>query len=263
MSVGRFFAATASALVALAVGSALAPATVLQQGNLRVTLLSLVQPHLLPRHKQAPIAVFISGHVAAVDQGVPPQLQGLTVRINRHGSIRTEGLPVCDIAQIQPSTTERAVATCGDAIVGSGQFWAHIVLPGQDPYPTHGRLLVFNGKKKGHPAILAHIYTANPFATSFVIPFAIHHLKGGGAYGTKLSASLPQSLGTWGFVDRIKLTLRRKYRLGGAERSYFNANCPADPGTRSAVFQLAQADFTFGGKSLTVGVPKNCGVKGK
>jgi hypothetical protein len=261
MSARRIAAAAGCAVSVAALAAALAPGAVLQQGNLRITLLSQVQPHLLPRTEQAPIAVFLSGHVAAVDQGVPPQLRGFTVNVNRHGSLRSKGLPVCDIAQIQPSTTERAVSICGPAVIGSGQFWAHIVLPGQDPYPTHGRLLVFNGRRHGKPVILAHIYTANPFATSFVIPFAIHHLHGG-PYGTRLSADLPRALGTWGYVDRIKLTLRRKYKVGGRTRSYFNANCPAQPGTRSAVFQLAQADFTFGQKSVTLSVPKSCGVKG-
>ena len=253
----------ASALLALAVGASISNATVLQTGNLRLTLLSQVQPHILPRHEQAPIAVFLSGHVDTVDKGVPPQLRGLTIRINRHGSLRSEGLPVCDISQIQPSSTERAVEACGPAVIGSGQFWAHIVLSGQDPYPTHGRLLVFNGRVKGRPAVLAHIYTANPFATSFVIPFVINRIRGGGTYGTRLSASLPQALGTWGFVDRIKLTLRRKYRFRGEAKSFFNANCPAPKGTRSSVFELAQADFTFGGKKLRLGVNKSCGVKGE
>lgn len=230
---------------------------------MRITLLSLVQPHLLPRHEKAPIAVFLSGHVDTVKAGgVPPQLQQMTVNVNKHGSIRTEGLPVCDIKEIQPSSTQRAVSNCGDAVVGSGQFWAHIVLPGQDPYPTHGRLLVFNGKRNGKKAILAHIYTANPFPTSFVIPFSIEHLNSG-PYGTRLTASFPHTLGDWGFVDRIKLTLRRKYQRGGKQLSYFNANCPALPGTRAASFALAAADFSFGGKSLTLKVNKSCGVLGE
>jgi hypothetical protein len=241
--------------------SAYAGAAVVQDGNLRLTLLSLVQPRKLPRHEKAPIAVFLSGHVDSVAKGVPPQLRGLTIRVNRHGQINTAGLPACEIHAIRASTSERAVSVCGPALVGSGQFWAHIVLPGQEPYPTHGRLLVFNGRKNGHRAILAQIYTANPFSTSFVIPFQITVLHGG-AYGTELSASLPQALGEWGYVDRIKLTLRRKYRADGRQSSYFNANCPAPRGTRTATFQLAQADFTFGGGNFTVGVSKSCGVKG-
>lgn len=48
-----------------------------------------------------------------------------------------------------------------------------------------------------------------------------------GAYGTRLTASLPQALGSWGYVDRIKLTLKRKYSYRGRQLSYFNAGCPA------------------------------------
>lgn len=252
------------AVAVFSLATSLSPATVLQEGNVRLTLLSQVLPHLLPRKQQAPIAVFLSGHVDTVKKGgVPPQLQKLTVNLNKHGSLRSAGLPVCDITQLQPASTERAVANCGDAVVGSGQFWAHIVLPGQDPYATHGRLLVFNGRNNGNPAILAHIYTANPFPTSFVIPFGIKHLHGAGPYGTRLTASFPEALGDWGFVDRIKLTLRRKYHHAGKQVSFFNANCPAAAGTRAAVFDLAQADFAFGDKSLTLGVQKSCGVKGK
>jgi hypothetical protein len=254
-------AVAAAALFLLA--TQLAPATVKQDGNVRITLLSLVQPHLLPRHVKAPIAVFLSGHVDTVRSGgVPPQLQKMTIDVNRHGSVRTDGLPVCEIAEIQPSSTERALQNCGDAIVGSGQFWAHIVLPGQEPYPTHGRLLVFNGRRNGERAILAHIYTAKPFPTSFVIPFGVKRISGG-PYGTRLTAAFPDALGDWGFVDRIKLTLRRKYERGGKHLSYFNANCPALPGTRAATFDLASADFAFGDKSLTLKVRKSCGVKGR
>jgi hypothetical protein len=244
------------------VASSTVPATTVQSGNLQLTLLSLVQPHRLPRLEKAPIAVFLSGHLQTVDGGVPPQLRGFTVFVNRHGSIDPRGVPVCPIARIQPSTTELAVSRCGPAVVGSGQFWAHIVLPGQDPYPTHGRLLIFNGWRHGHPAILAHIYTENPFATSFVIPFAIEHISKG-AYGTRLTADLPRALGEWGYVDRIKLTLRRRFRWQGRIRSYFSANCPAPPGTRAADFQLARADFEFGQSKFSLSVSKSCGVKGR
>ena len=165
------------------------------------------------------------------------------------------------MTQFQPATTERAIENCGDAIVGSGQFWAHIVLPGQAPYATHGRLLVFNGARR---ASRRSSPTSTPPTRSrprFVIPFSIHHLR-----RRRLRdrlAPLPQALGDWGFVDRIKLTLRRKYQLGGKQTSYFNANCPAAPGTRSAIFPLASADFAFGDKSLSLQVTKSCGVKGE
>jgi hypothetical protein len=185
----------------------------------------------------------------------------MTVKVNRHGLLQSKGLPTCQVSQIQPASTERALASCGDAVIGSGQFWANIVLPDQGAYPTRGRLLIFNGRQKGRPVLLTHIFTANPFFSSFVLVFEIKRLRQG-TWGTELSASLPQALGSWGYVDRIKLTLKRKYTHRGKQLSYFNSGCPAPKGIPRVVFPLALATFEFaGGLSLGTRVEKSCGVK--
>jgi hypothetical protein len=241
--------------------SATALAAVIQQGNLRVTVLAQVEPPKLPRKTPAPIAVFISGHVDTANGAVPPQLQTMTVKVNRHGLLQSKGLPFCELPQIQPGSTQRALDDCSAALVGSGRFWASVVFPDQRPYPTRGRLLVFNGRVAGKPVIFAHIFATQPFPSSFVVTFALKHIHRG-PYGTELSASLPQALGNWGFVDRIKLTLKRKYRYLGKELSYFNAACPAPKGTNTASFPLALAKFAFaGGEQISATVKKACRVK--
>jgi hypothetical protein len=244
----------------LAGAVAMTSAVVVQQGLLRITVLSQIKPFRLPRSTTTPIAVFVAGHVAATNGAIPPQLRKMRIKVNRHGLLQSRGLPVCQTPQIQPASSERALENCGEALVGSGRFWAHIILPGQAPYPNHGRLLVFNGRENGRSALLAHIFTADPFSTSFVIRFGIRKISTG-PFGTELRASLPQALGSWGYVDRIKLTLRRKYRRGGRERSYFNAACPAPAGTRLTSFPLAYASFAFaGGSQLGATVNKSCRV---
>jgi hypothetical protein len=250
--------ATAVAILACA---SLAHAAVIQKDNLRITILSQIQPYKLPREGTAPIAVFVSGHLSAPQGGIPPQLQRMTVNVNRHGLLQSKGLPACGVSEIQPASTQQAIQRCGDAEIGSGQFWAHIVLPDQGAYPSHGRLLIFNGRRNGKPVLLTHIFTSNPFFSSFVIVFSIEALKGG-AYGTELTASLPQALGSWGYVDRIKLTLKRKYSYEGQRLSYFNSGCPAPKGTPRVVFPLARASFEFAGNvSLSATVEKACAVK--
>ena len=250
-----------AAVAAILATASMAHATVVQEGNLRITVLSQVLPYKLPRKGTAPIAVFVSGHLSEPHGGIPSQLQEMTVEVNKHGLLQSKGLPSCPLRALQPASSERALASCGDALIGSGQFWAHIVLPDQGAYPTHGRLLIFNGRQKGKPVIFTHIFTANPFFSSFVIPFAIQK-KSNGAYGTKLTASLPQALGDWGYVDRIKLTLKRKYSFKGKELSYFNAGCPAPEGSKRTVFPLALASFAFAdGTSLAAKVEKACAVK--
>src|ERR1700710_468867 len=257
---GRRALALALAAGVLACAS-LAQATVIQEGNVRITVLSQILPYKLPRRGTAPIAVFVSGHLSEPHGAIPPQLQEMTVEVNKHGLLQSKGLPACPLRLLQPASTERALASCQDALIGFGQFWAHIVLPDQGAYPTPGRLLIFNGRQKGKPVIFTHIFTANPFFSSFVIPFSIQK-KASGAYGTKLSASLPQALGDWGYVDRIKLTLKRKYTWKGRKLSYFNAGCPAPEGSKRTVYPLALASFAFAdGSDLSAKVEKACGVR--
>ncbi|MDX6634895.1 MAG: hypothetical protein QOF06_1098 [Solirubrobacterales bacterium] len=247
-------------LVAVAVVATATAATV-QVGGLRLSATGQIVPYKLPRDKPAPISVFIAGHVGTTDGAVPPQLQRMVVKVNRHGTLNTDGVPTCTMKQLHPTSTDQALANCSDALVGSGRFWASVVFPEQRPYPTRGRLLVFNGRQNGKPALFAHIYTTDPFNTSFVIPFAIERIRGG-QFGTQLTASFPKALGEWGFVDRIKLTLKKKFRVGGKQRSFFNASCPAPAGSSVTSFQLANATFSFDErKPIAIGIVKNCGVK--
>lgn len=255
---GKRLAAVSLAFLAAAIGTG--AAVVIQQAGVRITVLSQVMPYKLPREKPAPIAVFVGGHLAAVGGGIPPQLERLRIQVNRNGLLQSRGLPVCHPRQVQPATSERALSTCGSALIGSGQFWAYIILPGQEPYPTKGRLLIFNGRQHGRPTLMAHIFTSNPFYSSFLVNFAIRRVSEG-PYGTELTASLPETLGSWGYLDRIKLTLRREYRAGGRQLSYFNASCPAPAGSDVTAFPLARVTFFFGDERIAATVEKACGVR--
>lgn len=248
-------------LLAALLLSATAFAEVVQQGTLRVSIATQVKPYRLPRADPAPIKALIAGHVWTSTGAVPPQLRRLTVLINRHGELEPGSIPSCGIDQIRPSTSGQAIKRCGAALVGSGRFWASVVLPEQGVYHTTGRLLAFNGVVGGRPAFLAQIYTTQPFPSSFVVPFSIRHIDRG-PYGTELSGSLPQALGEWGFVNRIKMTLGNETTIGGHILSYLRASCPAPKGTDSASFPLALAEFYFaGGEKLEATVPKSCGVR--
>lgn len=189
--------AAAAALLATLLLAAPAQAVVVQKGNLRVATTGKLTPSRLPRAGAAPIAVSVGGKITTTDGSLPPQLSGIRIELNRHGRLDTADLPECKVSQIQPASTARALAACRAALVGQGSFSADIVLGTQQPYPTKGRLLVFNGTYRGRPALLGQIYAAHPFATSFVIPFAIG-AHPHGRYGTVLSATLPQAFTAWG-----------------------------------------------------------------
>jgi hypothetical protein len=236
-------------------------AAVVQEGNLRVSISTRLEPYKLPRAASAPIKAFIAGHVFTANGQTPPQLQQMDIEINRHGHIETEGLPVCPLSKITATSTEKAIAACGEALVGSGHFWASVVFNEEArPYHTTGRLLAFNGRQAGKPALFIHIYTTQPFPSAFVVVFTIKQVHDG-PYGTELSASLPQALGDWGFVNRIKMNIGRDYTYEGKRRGYFEASCPAPAGAGTASFPLALASFSFEETQLSSTVTKSCGVK--
>lgn len=249
------------AVAALALsGATLARAVSVQSGDLRIAVFAQLKPVKLPRLTPAPIAVSVAGHLQSATGGIPPQLQSMRVEVNKHGLLQSKGLPTCPLPRLAAASSEKALELCKGALVGSGQFWAHIVLPDQGAYPTRGELLIFNGKRNGAPVLLVHIFTSNPFDSAFTITFSIKRVKRG-PYGTELRASLPEALGEWGYVDRIKLNLKREYSAHGRRLSYFNAACPAPKGTERASFSLAQATLSFADAALTATVNKACEVR--
>ncbi len=229
-----------------------------QQGKLRVAVSGRLAPQRLPRNGLAPIAVSLGGKISTTDASPLPQLRALRIELNRHGRLEDEGLPVCPAGRIRIATSARALAACRGALVGQGSFDANIVLRDQKPYPTTGRLLVFNGREGGRPVLLGQIYAAKPFATSFVIVFQIHH-RARGEFGAVLTASLPEALGNWGYVTAIDLKLSRRYSYRGRRRSYLSAGCPAPAGFPGALFPLARTSFSFaGGTKLTSTLIQSC-----
>jgi hypothetical protein len=253
-------AALAAAALVLALGG-LAFAAVEQSGTLRVSVSTRLSPYRLPRNGQAPITAHIAGHVSSTTGGVPPQLTDLDILVNRHGHFATSGVPTCTLSELQPGTNEQALQKCGSSLVGSGHFWASVVFSENRPYNTTGRLMIFAGRRGTEPVIFAHIYTTQPFPTSFVVTFAVRKISQG-PWGTELQGSLPSALGNWGFVDRIKLNLGRTFHLaGGAETGYLEAGCPAPKGTDTVVFPLAKANLSFAdGEALSTTISKPCGV---
>lgn len=242
-------------------GASLAGAVSVQSGGVRISVFAQIRPFELPRTETAPIAVSVAGHLQSTHAAIPPQLQAMRIEVNRHGLLQSRGLPSCPAQRLAATSSEKALELCRGALIGSGRFWAHIVLPDQGAYPTRGELLIFNSRRRGAPVLLVHVYTSNPFDSAFTIAFSITHVDKG-RYGTELKASLPEALGEWGYVDRIKLNLKREYTFKGQRLSYFNASCPGLKGSKRAPFSLARATLYFADRSLTATVDKACGVVG-
>ncbi len=265
--------AAAAAVRASTVGSAPAAAgkaarragatasVVVQRGPVRVNFDGKLTPHALPRHGSAPVGIAVDARISGTKGGDPPQLRRIAIQINRNGHFSAKGLPVCQEDAIQPSTTAGARAACGKALVGEGHFAANVKLPEQSPFPSSGKVLAFNGRLHGKPAILAHIYGTQPVPTSYVLPFSIRDSRG--TYGTVLETSFPHATGNWGYVTGLEMKLRRSFRYRGKQRSYLSAGCPAPAGFPGAAFPLARTSFAFaGGMTLVSVLNRSCKAKG-
>jgi hypothetical protein len=240
--------------------AALAHAELVERGNLFVRFEGGIAPTSLPRHTKAPISVSVDGTIRILSGERPPALRFITIAINRGGTIDTKGLPVCQRRQIEPATSQEALAACGAALVGEGRYVGALSLPEQISFPLHGRVLAFNAIVDGQRAILAHVYGREPVPNSRILVF--HIRKSSGTFGTVLSAALPVRLNRHGYLKRITLNLRRVFVYRGQRHSYLSAACTAPKGFTLAAFPFVRVSMTFAdGRKLASTLIRTCRVK--
>jgi DNA-binding beta-propeller fold protein YncE len=231
-----------------------------QRGHLRVAFEGSLSPHALPRQGTAPVRVTVGAKITTTDGKVPPQLRKISIAINRNGHFDPTGLPVCRLDQIQPSTTEDALAACRSSLIGEGRFSAKVLLAGQAPFPSDGKVYAFNSRLHGKPAILAHVYGPRPAPASYTLPFVIGKAKG--TFANVLTASLPAVTADSGYITGLEMTLGRSFSYRGKRHSYLSAGCPAPKGFPGAAFPFARASFGFGAETVTSTLTRSCGVRG-
>ncbi len=244
-------ASAATLVAALGLFASIASAEVSQKDGVRVKVSGSMSPTELPRKGSAPIAVSVAGKISTARKRSFPQLTEIAIAINRSGKLDTRGIPLCRYGHISPSTTQEALMACGPSQIGQGSFSADVRIPEQSPFPSKGKVLAFNGKFKGKPAIFAHVFGRQPAPTSYVLPFLISKAKG--TYGTLLETELPHVTGEWGYVTGISLNL---------DKRVLSASCPAPSGFTKSSFPLAKTSFAFeGGTTLTSILNRTCRVR--
>lgn len=248
--------ATLAALAAAAVASA----ELSQSGNLRISFDGDFSPRTLPRDHRAPVTVRVEGSITTTDGTHPPPLRRLEIALNRNGRISTEGLPACTAALLQSTSTQRALERCRPALVGRGSFGATLASE-TAPVPASGEVLAFNGRRRGRPALLLHLYVAVPARVTFVLPLSISR-RTKGQFGTVLSAKVPKLAGGLGSITHIRLEIGRGYSYRGRRLSFLSASCAAPAGFPGAVFSFARGSFHFSGhRTLDTTLTRDCHVR--
>jgi hypothetical protein len=246
------------AVTGFAALGALANAEVVQKGDIRVKFEGSLIPKALSRSGETPVRVAVGAKITALKASDPPRLRKISIAINSAGKFSLSALPVCTVRDIQPSTTQNALKACGPSLVGTGTFKAKVLLPQQASFPAGGKLYAFNGRYRGHPAILAHVYGTEPVPTSFTLPFVMTTRKA--ELGTVLTASLAEATGRAGYITELSLELGTSQ--GSGKTPYLSARCPAPQGFGAATFPFAKATLDFGDRTLASTLTRNCEVRG-
>jgi len=212
--------------------------------GLELTFNADFAPHTLPRDRQAPVSIKVSGRIASTDGSHPPPLRRLEVAINRSGRLFTKGLPTCSAPILQSTSSEAAMERCRPSLVGRGSFRADVQL-GKE-IPATGKILAFNSRRHGKQALVLHLFAAVPVRFTLVVPLTIAHPEGGN-FGTVLQAPIPRLGGGLGSITEIDLTIGRRYSYAGKRRSYISAACSAPAGLNEVPFPFARGIFHFEG----------------
>lgn len=206
--------ALAAALAVAVAGIATADKpTIVQVGNLKLTLNGGFTPKKLPKKgKGAPITLNVSGKIGTTDGSHPPALKEVVVETDKNGSIDVKGLPTCTSGKLQAQDSAHAKKICEKAIIGKGKTDVEVEFPEQAPFVAHSELLAFNGGVKGGTTtIYIHAYLSSPVSAAVVTTVKISKIHNG-RYGTKSIASVPKIAGGYGSPISFSLTFSRGYK---------------------------------------------------
>jgi hypothetical protein len=242
-------------------GAAIARGEIFGSDGLFVKFGGGFAPRSLPRDRDVPVTVNLNTSIKTSDGSRPPQLRQISFGVNRYGHITTKGLPVCRSPLLESTDSQTALARCGPARVGSGKFIANVEFPNREPFAVQGRMLAFNGRAGGRPAVLLHISGSKPVKVTVVLTFTIRHPKQG-KFGTVLTTKIPRLASDLGYVTDVSLVFNRRYRYRGKSYSFLSARCAAPSGFPGAIFSFTRGTFSFaGGKKIVTTLTRDCTVR--
>lgn len=181
------------------------------------------EPRTLPRDRYVPIEFEGRVDLSAKGGGRPSPLKQALIDFDRDGRLSVAGLPTCAPETISAAGTEEARQACRGAIVGTGRVEAMISVEGGTVL-AGSPLTIFNGPRLGGlPTVVLHARNTVPSTETFAIVVPIEKRRGGFRYRARLD--LPPIAGGAGALTHIDVTIGRRYRAGGRNRSYVSARC--------------------------------------
>lgn len=184
--------------------------------------------------------------------GVPSPTVRVVLDFDKNAKIFTKGIPTCDPAKLQNTSTEVAKQLCGSAIIGSGT--ASALLPvGEKLYTISPVVTAFNGVPQGgKPVVILHTYSTTPIQTTLILSGPVTNYNKEG-YGPRLDLTVPLIAGGQGALTDFNVKINKKYKYRGQAVSFISAKCPNSGKLK------ARAQFTFlDGQSSTPTTTQTC-----
>jgi hypothetical protein len=203
------------------------------------------EPRLLPKREFAPIHFQGYGEVRTTDGSQPPALRHVKLDFDRDGRLTTAGLSACRPAELESASPGQARRRCRSAIVGTGSIAAEIPLPGQGRVDLTSKLTLFNGPRQGgDPTVILHAQAPVPVSETYVVVIPIERRRG--TYGYHAEFDVPPIAGGTGSLTYIDARIGRRFRAGGAERSYVSARCSDYILQTQGYFSFADGNVIYG-----------------
>jgi hypothetical protein len=218
-----------AALVALAipVSAALAGETVSGPDGNTQSIEASVSPKALYKKTLSPASLSVdvkTGSTTAAN-GVPSPATHDVIDFDQNLSLATKGLPTCNAALLQSTTTEAAEKACGDAIIGKGS--AITLIPLGTLYTEPVTVTAFNGVPQGgKPVVLLHAYGTSPLQTTLVLVGTVSNL-GKEGYGPRLDVIVPPIAGGIGVITDFNVKIQKSWTYKGKKMNFVSAKCPA------------------------------------
>jgi hypothetical protein len=246
-------AAAAVLVMAIAASVALAGPTVTgNDGNTQSVDVALKKK--LSKTTPTPTSLKVTTTTRTVTNptGIPSPALEVIVDFDKNASLFTKGVPTCDIAKLQSTSTEEAKNACGSAVIGTGTASALIPVGGKVATEA-ATVTAFNGVPQGgKPVVLLHTYGTAPVQTTLVLAGKVGKLNKEG-FGPRLEVEVPKIAGGTGALTDFQVTINKKFRYQGKQRSYVSAKCPNSKKLKS------RAAFTYAdGEVLTATSQQSC-----
>jgi hypothetical protein len=239
--------------IAIPVSAAIAGETVTGPDGNTQSIEASVSPKVLYKKTPSPATLSVDVKTGATS-GIPSPAVHDIIDFDQNLSLATKGLPTCNAAQLQNTSTEAAEKACGKAKIGSGT--STTLLPLGTLYTEPTKVTAFNGVPQGgKPVVLLQAYGTSPVQTTLVLVGTVSNL-GKEGYGPRLDVTIPPLAGGVGVITDFNVKISKTWTYKGKKMSFVSAKCPA---SRKLKYRGA---FTYkDGTTIEAGTTQSCTPK--